>query len=197
MDASDKCKGFITKCSNYACLVLKIAKSYIIRHSGCMCLTFSCFSLDLQSVFLPTSLDLRQEAYHRPPALVVPQGRELGWPLIGCVQARACAAVVWSSGQRTGLSVLPVVLQLRPASPPSPCASSLAFEANRPHTRTPKRRSHAQCVSNWVTQSHWYHLLWCETTISPRASGGLGKSHRLRKARPAKEEEEEMEEKEG
>lgn len=55
-------KVFFTKCSNYACLVLKIAISYIIRHSGCMCLTFRRFSLDLQSVSLPTSLDLRQEA---------------------------------------------------------------------------------------------------------------------------------------
>lgn len=39
-------------------------------------------------------------------------------------------------------------------------------------TLTEHTRTHTS-VSNWVTQSHWYHLLWCETTISPRATGGL------------------------
>lgn len=69
MDASDK---FRKKNSHFVSffsrnvlkkltrLVLKIARSYIVRHS--VCVTFCCFTLDLLSVFLSTSLDLRQEA---------------------------------------------------------------------------------------------------------------------------------------
>lgn len=34
-----------------------------------------------------------------------------------------------------------------------------------------------------MTQSHWYHLLWCETTIAPRGSGAAVTPPRWRKTR--------------
>ena len=55
------------------------------------------------------------------------------------------------------------------------------------HTHTHTHATHTQLDPNWVTQSHWYHLLWCETTISPRATGGLCKSHCLRRRRRLEE----------